>query len=664
MRFDGSPFDEALFRRMRDSMTHRGPDDAGTLLRHPVGLGHRRLSIVDLSPAGHQPMCNEDGTIWIVFNGEIYNYVELAAGLRARGHQFRSSTDTEVILHLYEELGERCVHELNGMFAFLLWDERKGRLFGARDRIGIKPFYYYLDEHQFVCASEIKAILEDPSVARAPDRNGLADYLFAGSPLAGKTLFSGISELMPGHWIDVRNGRARVSQYWDLKYEYSRGRSAAEFAAELTDLLDDAVRIHCRSDAEVGCHLSGGLDSSTVVGFANRYLKPLRTFSIKFDGGGYYDETAYAKIVSEFVGSQYWELTGASDMLSQLYAPLLWHMDQPPAGNGDAGFSYYMAARLAANHVKVTLTGHGGDEVFAGYPAQFQTAFGTIAAGIFNMPRTHTPFLNRVGRTLKRDGLTGILKRLSGRVAQMKPATPEQLWVQLHCNGLPPADSTLHRDFVRGLAEYSPLEDYLKPFTGAPTDQLLDRCIYHDLRVFLPQLLHKEDRASMAVSIESRVPLVDYRIVELMATVPPEQKVPGHIPKALLRQAAQDRLPESIIQRRDKSPFPVPLENWIARDSLFPLSQSVLNSSACLDRGIFDPNIVRGGTLQPGEIIRILNVELWFRLFIDRDPLLLAQSQEARNAARANPKNSRHLESAAADMTHGLSDCQPTPGLA
>jgi asparagine synthase (glutamine-hydrolysing) len=568
-------------------------------------------------------MCNEDGTVWITFNGEIYNYVELAARLKHRGHRFRSQTDTEVIVHLYEELGERCVDELNGMFGFAIWDSRKNQLFGARDRLGIKPFYYYLDYRQFVCASEIKAILEDDNVPRRPDFRGIADFHFAGAPLAGKTMFAGIHELPPGHRIVVKEGKARIGKYWDVTYDYQNTRSTHTLSSELSELLDDAVRIRCRSDAPVGCHLSGGLDSSTVVGLAAKYLNPLKTFSIKFDGGSYYDETGHAKLVADFVGAEYLEMAGLEKDLSSLYTPLMWHMDQPPAGGGDVGFSYYNAARLAAKHVKVTLTGHGGDEVFGGYGAQFQTAFGTsnVACGA---PHTAPPRLSeRILTVLKREGLRGAADRIT-RLVKRKAVTDEQRWTSLHCGVLPAQDIALHHDFRAQLADYSPQDDYVRPFREAPTNRLFDRCLYHDLRVYLPQLLHKEDRASMAVSIESRVPLVDYRIVEFMATVPPEQKVPGFVPKGLLRQAAASWLPQSIAKRKDKAPFPVPLESWL-RGSLQTLHRSLLSSSRCLDRGIFNPDLIRGGQLTHSETVSMMNVELWFRMFIDRDPALLAR---------------------------------------
>jgi asparagine synthase (glutamine-hydrolysing) len=635
LKFDGSPVDAPLLRRMRDSLTHRGPDDEGLFVQPGIGLGHRRLSILDLSANGHQPMTNEDGSIWLVFNGEIYNYIELRARLRQRGHAFRSDADTEVIIHLYEELGERCLTELSGMFAFVLWDARRKLLFGARDRFGIKPFYYYKDRAQFVCASEIKAIVEDPSVVRKPDERGIADYLFAGAPLGGKTFFDGIHELPPAHRILVRDGQVHVSKYWDLRYEYQDARPEKQTVGDIADLLADSVRIHCRSDAPVGCHLSGGIDSSSVTSLAAQHIAPLNTFSIRFDGGTRYDETAYAKRVAAFVGSQYHETTGDPEFLASVYASLIWHMDQPPAGGVDAGFSYYMAARLAADHVKVALTGHGGDEIFAGYPRHLQTASGTAAPDAFARAPT-LPLPERARRVLRAEGLSGLLRRVGARLWPNGSPSPEAVWLQTHCGIEPRLNPLLQRGFRTGLGEYSPRDQYLAPFREAPTEHLLDRCLYHDQHVYLPTLLHKEDRASMAVSIESRVPLLDHRIAEYMATVPSKQKLAGGVLKALLRKAMGGRLPDEIIGRRDKLGFQVPVRDWLG-ESLQPLATRIVSSPACLDRGIFDADMIRGGRLGPAEVMTIMNVEIWYRIFMDRDSTWLAETGAASRAAAGAP---------------------------
>ena len=622
MRLDGAPVDPVQLHAMRDAMFHRGPDDSGCRVDHTVGLAHRRLSILDLSPAGHQPLSNEDGTIWIVFNGEITNYVELRADLVSRGHRFSSHTDTEVIVHLYEEMGERCVDRLGGMFAFVLWDARRKQLFAARDRLGIKPLHYYADATQVAFASEVKALLAGPGVPRAPNVVAIADYMFSGFPLGDRTMFSGIRQLLPGHCLTVHDGTVHVRKYWDVEYRYDHSRSDADVVAELRSLVDDAVRVHCRSDAELGCHLSGGLDSSTVVGFASHYRPSMKTFSIRFGEGGWYDETQYAKAAAAFAHTEYHEAQPDGFDMGNVFPALLWHMEMPLPNFG--GFSYYTVSRLASTYVKVTLTGHGGDELFGGYPPQFLIGFGTNPfppggepdpAPYLGLQARATQFGYRLGQL----GLRGIIGRLRDRFTWRK-RSPEEQWVAMRCGLVPTKDPLLSGRFVNSLNGYAPLADYLMAFVNAPTSELFDRCLYHDLRCYLPGLLYMEDRVSMSVSVESRVPLLDHRLVEFMATVPPAQKVPQMQPKALLRAAARGVIPDLIVDRRDKRPFPVPFRFWI-RDALDGLSRGVLQAPQSLDRGIVDPNRLRRWDLNHDEIWAALNVELWYRIFIDRDPV-------------------------------------------
>jgi asparagine synthase (glutamine-hydrolysing) len=607
-----------LLARMRDALTHRGPDDAGLHLDGRVGLGHRRLSILDLSPGGHQPMASPDGSLWIVFNGEIFNYVELREELRARGQEFRSTSDTEVLLHLYAREGEACLEKLNGMFAFAIWNARERSLFAARDRLGIKPFYYYPAPDCLLFASELKALLEDPRVAREPDREALADILFAGFPLEGKTPIRGVRQLPPGTALHWREGSLELRPYWDLRYDYDRERSDARWIDDVADLLEDAVRIHCRSDAPLGCHLSGGLDSSTVSSLAARYVHPLETFSIRFDeGGGFYDETPHAQAVAEQIGATFLDDLVLPGELRDLLPALVHHMDGPLQNTG--GFTYFTVSRLASRHVKVSITGHGGDEIFAGYPAQFRMAFGrTDMFDLAGQSAERIPALSRLRGLLRREGIPGLFRRAAAGL-HSRELSFEELWVSLHCAEAPERNPLLHRDFVRALGGYAPREPYLRALREAPTEEALDRCLYHDLRCYLPGLLHLEDRVSMAVSVESRVPLLDYRLVELLARVPPEVKVRGLVPKRLLRAVSERLLPESVRSRRDKTPFAVPLARWF-QGELKPLLDEVLFSEPCLGRGVFDPDRLRDDSLGPSKLWAALNLELWFRIVIDRDP--------------------------------------------
>ena len=433
MRFDGRRIEQRDIERMRDTMYHRGPDGAGCYIDGAVGLGLRRLAIIDLSEAGHQPMSNEDGTVWLVFNGEIYNYAELRTELIGRGHRFSSHTDTEVIVHLYEELGEECVHRLRGMFAFVVWDSRNNLLFGARDRLGIKPFHYFADSNQFVCASDVKSILASPGVPCAVNREAIGDYLFSGFPLDNRSMFEGIRRLPPGHAITVRGDGVQVRKYWDVEYAYDETRSDAAVCDQLTSLLDDSVHVHCRSDAALGCHLSGGLDSSIVTALAARHRPSMKTFSIRFGEGGWYDETAFAHAAADYSGAEYTEAVPNGRDFAHLLPGLIWHMEMPLPNLG--GFSYYTVSRLASDHVKVALTGHGGDEVFAGYPAQFQTAFGTTPFSdgapdphaVHNSMRPTDPHLRALNfvRRISKMGMRGVGHRLKHRF-RVRPRTLEE----------------------------------------------------------------------------------------------------------------------------------------------------------------------------------------------------------------------------------------------
>ena len=615
---DRRPVDPAVLVRMRDSMIHRGPDDEGLWIEDGVGLAHRRLSILDLSSAGHQPMTIDDENLWLIYNGEIFNYVELRQELQRKGHRFRSKSDSEVILHLYQEYGAGCLERLNGMFGFAIWDRSRRVLFAARDRMGIKPFYYHWTGKRLIFASEIKAILEHPDVRREANPRAIADYVFSNQTLDGRTFFVGIDELRPGYSLRLEGDTLRTASYWTLEYAYDHGRDDADLIEEVAALVDDAVRIHCRSDAALGCHLSGGLDSSTVACLTARHRHPIKSFSVRSPGGAFYDETAYAKVVSKSCGTEYMEAVAHAGTLASMTPYLVWHMDMPMATPG--GVNYYTVSRLAAEHVKVSLTGHGGDEVFAGYPAQFQVAFGTTEMfdRSSNPVALQVPSWYRLRNLLRRDGLAGVMDRLKGRIRGATPSSAEDLWIQTHCGPLVGRHPHLHRDFADQLAGYTPEHSYLEAFREAPTDELLDRCLHHDLRCYLPSLLHMEDRVSMAVSLESRVPLLDHRIVELIATVPPEQKVRGGVPKRLLREAGARWLPEAVLTRRDKAGFPMPVARWFAGELARDMRR-VVGSQKSRARGVFDPRVLGDRNFWVTNGWEALNIELWFRIFIDRD---------------------------------------------
>jgi len=639
LRADGASVSELLLSAMRDTLVHRGPDDAGLYRKGPVGLGMRRLSILDLTPAGHQPMANRDGTLWIVFNGEIYNYVELAQELRSAGHELVSQSDTEVLLHLYEQFGKDCVHRLNGMFAFAIWDARERVLFAARDRLGIKPFYYHHGGERFMFASEVKALLQGDQRLRRADNEALADYLFSGGPLGAKSGFAGIYQLEPGHWLTWRDGQLTVKRYWDIDYRYENSKRGDDLLAELTWLVDDAVRVHCRSDVPLGCHLSGGLDSSAVASHAVRYVKPLTTFSIRFGEDSYYDETAYARTVAAHLGATYCEELGLSRDLGGLLPALIYHMDfaLPAAG----AFGYFAVSRLAKRHVKVALTGHGGDEVFVGYPKYFDVAFNSTAMfDLSGRPFEGPSAMGRMRSVLHREGPAGLARRLGGRLRPQWRSV-EDRWISAHCGAEPLRHPMLHSGFVKTLEGYSPRNAYLRAFHEASTDEILDKCLYHDLRVYLPQFLMLEDRMSMAVSLESRVPLLDHRVVELVARIPPEVKVSGRQPKRLLKEVVRPLLPATIVERRNKRPFPIPVERWFAGE-MAKTVREILRSPRCLDRGVFDPDRLRDGALSPAALWPLVNLELWFRIFVDRDPCWVEQLDADNRPCLGAPARVQH----------------------
>lgn len=620
---NGEPVKERLLIEMRDAMTHRGPDDEGIYLSGPVGLGFRRLSIIDLS-TGHQPMSNAGGTVWIVFNGEIYNYMELRESLKKKGRNFRTTSDTEVILHLYELYGEGCVDYLNGMFSFVIWDEEKKEVFAARDRVGIKPFYYYLDGRRLIVASEIKAILKDPSVKREPCYPAILDYLNFMYVLGEKTFFTGIKKLLPGFTLRMNlQGRLDVKQYWDLKFNRDEVIDEENAATRLLETLKDSVRIHLRSDVPLGCHLSGGLDSSAVTCLASSFYQAnnkLDTFSGKFDEDPFYDETKYAKQVAAFVGSEYHEITPSAALFPDVMEQLVWVMDEPSAGPGI--YPQYYVSRLASEHVKVVLGGQGGDELFGGYPRYF------LASGLMDPLGGLTPQSSGgSGGFSKFDFILGYikrrgLKRTMHKVLQhlkIRSGDIREKWRSFSTSM--DFDGSLLGPMVQPIySSYDPDSEFFHYIDSENANDTFDKLLYHDFKCYLPALLQVEDRTSMAVSLESRVPMLDYRVAELAASIPSSLKVKMGEPKYILKQAVRGLVPGEIIDRKDKKGFPTPINYWF-KSSLSPYLKNKLLDKRAIDRGVFNPETVRAMLASRDdnswELWTLLNVELWFRTFID-----------------------------------------------
>jgi asparagine synthase (glutamine-hydrolysing) len=606
--------------RMMHAIRHRGPDGEGRYLAGPVGLGHRRLSIIDVA-GGAQPIANEDGTVWIVYNGELYNYRVLRDDLRARGHVFRTASDTEVIVHLYEEYGVDCLQRMQGMFAFALWDEKRRQLFCARDRVGIKPFYYADTPAAFVFGSEIKAVLADPHVPREVDVATIDTFLtFSFVPGEG-TLFQSVRKLPPAHYLLVReNGVARPVRYWDLHFGASVATSFDDAARRLRERLEEAVAAHMVSDVPVGVLLSGGVDSTTILACASKYATaPLETFTVGFSGAEFEDERPYASLAASRYGSRHHSITVPADGFARFLDDYVWHMEEPvyepPA------VALHFVSRLAREHVKVVLSGEGGDEAFGGYQTyrnlllleKFKGAAGERNAA-------------RLGRLL------GMAARHSSspRLHKYAPLLGVPLESYYYSRRSSPfAFFPLHRNQLYGprlaaIADRSgPPELIARLFRSVDDRPILDRMLYVDTMTWLPDdLLVKADKITMANSLELRVPMLDHSVLEFAATLPGSWKVRGFETKRILKRAFADAIPASIAARR-KAGFPVPVRRWL-RDELRDFVHDRLLSERALHRGYFEPAAVRDvlQRLQRGEhvereVFSLLVLELWHRHFVD-----------------------------------------------
>jgi asparagine synthase (glutamine-hydrolysing) len=618
IHFDGQVPERSVLERMAATIRHRGPDDTGIFISGPVGLAHQRLSIIDLT-SGHQPMTSDGVTI--VFNGEIYNYVELRDDLRRLGHTFGTTSDTEVLLRMYLQHGTDFVRQLNGMFAFVLYDANRRRIVVARDHFGIKPLYMHRTGSRVVFASEIKALLVHPDVRAAVDPQGLNDYLTLQYTLGDVTLFRDIRKLPPAHVevTDLDSGTVTRHRYWKPSYAVGAVREEGEYVEELKSLLTNTVRWQMRSDVPVGAYLSGGLDSSTVTALAARETStPLKTFTGAFAEGREYDESEHARSVARAAGAEMHFVYPTEQEFIDLMPKLVYHMDEPAAGPGL--FPQFIVSRLAAQHVKVCLGGQGGDEIFGGYAryvvAYFEQAVKSaihetdeeggqgvaLAAMAPNLGyiRQYVPLLTRFLQK-------GFLEPVDRRYFSLMDRSEGTLDAYS-------ADFRSHYDREAVFARFQCV------FNEADTPSYYNRMLNYDMMTGLPSLLHVEDRVSMAASLESRVPLLDPRIVEFIARVPPGVKFKGGEMKYLFKQAIRDLLPPTVLARRDKMGFPVPLQLW-ARGRAKAFFHDVLLSQRARERGLFDIGAVERLINQESAFSRVLwgllQLELWHRQFID-----------------------------------------------
>ena len=613
----GGPIDPDWLTAAAARLAHRGPDDGGIRAESGVGLAFRRLAIVDVA-GGAQPMSNEDGSVWIVYNGEIYNHRDLRRELESKGHRYRTQSDTESIVHGYEEWGDDVVTRLRGMFAFALWDRRRRRLLVARDRLGIKPVYWTWADGRFACASEVKALLTLPGVRRAVRPDALVEHLTLRYTAAPATLFEGVFKLEPGHVLAVDAQGAQRRRYWRVAWEPKLELDEDAALEELERRLTESVRLRLMSEVPLGALLSGGVDSSLIVSIMSGLLeRPVQTFSVGFDEPGPYSELPHARVVAGHCRTEHREIVvGAGDLLREL-PRLVWHQDEPVSE--PAAIPTYLVSRLARESVTVVLTGEGGDELFAGYPKH---AAEPLARALAALPGPLKAVLLDGGI----DRLPYAFRKLQvvGRSARFR-AEPERLaaWfagftgrerTRLLAPELRAREATAARAFAAVLEA-----------SGARRP--LDRMLAADLALWLADdLLMKMDKMSMAASIEARVPLLDHPLVEWAARLPDLHKVRGWSGKVLLKRMARRRLPASVIDR-PKVGFTVPLSPWF-RGPLRELVADTLLSPSCLGRGYYDATVLRGYVTdhlegrrdRARELWTLLTIELWHRAFIDAVP--------------------------------------------
>lgn len=606
---------------MNRQIAHRGPDDDGFFIEENVGLAMRRLSIIDIQ-TGHQPLSNEDGNVWIVFNGEIYNHQDLREDLQSRGHSYRTKSDTETIIHLYEEYGRNCVEHLRGMFAFAIWDRSKRCLFMARDRLGIKPLYYRYDGNRLLFGSEIKAILACPGVKPEFNRGTLAEYLAFGYIAGAESMYAGIRKLMPGHILTLdERGQLLTSSYWDLEVKADDGSQPREhYVRRYREQLEECVSSHLMSDVPLGVFLSGGLDSSSVAALTTRIRKePIETFSVGY-GEEAYSELPYARTVAEHLKSRHHEVHLSRDEFFQILPRLIWHEDEPIVW--PSSVALYFVARLARERVTVVLTGEGSDETLGGYSRYPWTLLNSRLDSVY---RALTP---AVLRRVLREGISAFpLSADSKRKLEHTFLWRDSAaWPSFYFDNFYSAFSAAEQD---GLLTPEAKQIAGDAYAGSmmywnrSSGNLLHRLLYADIKTYLVELLMKQDQMSMAASIESRVPFLDHSLVEFTASIPAKYATRGMAGKCILKAAVQDLLPNSIVHRQ-KMGFPTPWAYWLAGPQLEDL-EHLLVEPRTLQRGLFRGEIVkrlfaehRAGSRDHGNRIwRLLNFELWLRVCVD-----------------------------------------------
>ncbi len=618
----GAPVDGAIVRRMCDLIGHRGPDGEGSLIRGPLGLGHRRLAIIDLSPAGRQPMATPDERLWIVFNGEIYNFQELRKDLEARGYHFRSRTDTEVLLAAYREFGVDCLSRLRGMFAFAIWDAEARSLFVARDRLGKKPLHYLCDQDGIAFASEPKAFLADPSFRAEPDLEALSHYLsyqYVPSPFSA---FKGVRKLPPAHYLLIRDGQLETRRYWKLSYKTKLRIDEDDACRELLARLREAVALRLISDVPLGAFLSGGIDSSaTVALMAEVGSAPVKTFSIGFDEEGY-NELSYARLVATRYATDHHEFI-IRPRAVEILPKLVWHYNEPFAD--ESAIPTYYLSEMTRRHVKVALNGDAGDENFAGYRRYVADTRREVYR---RLPPSLRTSLKRVARWLPYPQGRQTLLARGKRWLEAADQPYERLYARRSMQFDPELKNDLCTPaFMESASGMESTELILQGYRGSDAQDFLDATLDVDVAHYLPDcLLVKVDIATMAHGLEGRSPFLDHEFMEFAASLPVDLKLRGTTKKYILKKALKNLLPPEIVDR-PKMGFGVPLEEWF-RNDLKEMASDILLGRRLREREYFRPAAVerlfdehvRGVATWHDQLWNLLMLELWHQMFIDRQP--------------------------------------------
>jgi asparagine synthase (glutamine-hydrolysing) len=634
---------EAELIRMRDTLVHRGPDGAGIMVDHNIGLGHRRLSIMDVAH-GAQPMTTPDGQITIVYNGEVFNHPQLKQELEQTGVTYRTTCDTETVLHLYRAEGNAGVRRCRGMFAWAIWDRTHQRLTLTRDRFGVKPLYYsLLPDGTLLFASEIKALLEHHALSASLNHLALPDFLANHAPSGTDTLFRNVKRLAPGHQLVWRDGQITIERYWDLSFTRDRrfdGMSDAAIVDEYESRLSEAVRLRLMSDVPLGMFLSGGIDSAAITALMSRMVSdPIKTFSVAF-AEREANELRYAQLVADRYRTDHRTITVSPTDFWNALPTLLWHEDEPLAHPSSVALNF--VSRLAAEHVKVVLSGEGSDETLAGYN-RYRVTIANMALGGAWEAAVPAAIRRRLSSAIGDTGTPGLRGKLA-RTFLARPASLDAIYFDNFAVFAPHRIASLltdsAMDATEGAEAYAAYHDALRESNA---ETLLGKLLYTDTRTYLHELLMKQDQMSMAASIESRVPFLDHELAQFVSSLPDRMKLRGATTKWILRQAMRDKLPAEILSRK-KMGFPVPVGSWLRGEWRHLLDEFVL-SDRVADRGVFRrttvSRMVQGhlaGENHSERLWALITFELWQRIFIDgEDPSTVTMTPTARRIAMASP---------------------------